>query len=301
MPLAKHSAHPMNELLLHLLSKDEENRQGKLHKLKLEKRMSPPLDTKIHFLIAVPDSQPEESTPLQGFAPSLCLNSFLIRTVSGLPSDIFDLTPEGRRTLLARRLCGVDPINWIPQSPGAIQSIPLPAMLPFTVVMLGKGQEAKEYSAWVNSSDVPPTIVAENGADLTYADLTIEGLQKRFLEVCESIPSVVEAELVRTAKSAIKTWAPIADRSLGYTVAGHGSVTPNLMALTTCGYRELVRGPFDKINEGIKPYVEQITATARSVLQERETGPTLPKWTAYFVACPLSIFSRLRWHPKRRA
>jgi len=219
------------------------------------------------------------------------LNSFLIRAASELPSDIFDLTPEGRKTFLARRLCGVDPINWFPQSPRAIQSIPLPAVVPFTVVMLGKAQDAREYSAWANSSEVPPTIVAESGADLTYSDMTVEGLQRRFLEVCEAIPNVVDLDAVQQAKFAIESWAPRASRSLGYTVGGHASVTPNLMVLTAHGYCKLVHGRFDKLNNGNKPYVEQITKTTWSVLQERDKIDTTETDGIFRRSPALNIFA----------
>jgi drug/metabolite transporter (DMT)-like permease len=47
-------------------------------------------------------------------------------------------------------------------------------------------------------------------------------------------------------------------------------VTPNLMALAACGFEEMVHGRFENINEGIKPYVDQIITTSRSVLEERD-------------------------------
>jgi hypothetical protein len=171
---------------------------------------------------------------------------------------------------LARRLCGVNPINWYPQSPRAIRSMPMPALMPFTIIMLGKGQDASEYSEWVKSSEVSPTIVAEKNGDLGYNDLTIEGLQRRFLKVCEALPSSIEHDLKQQATTAIESWAPLPRRSLGFTVGGHATVTPNLMALAACGFEEMVHGRFENINEGIKPYVDQIITTSRSVLEERD-------------------------------
>ena len=133
------------------------------------------LETDIHFIITVPDGHPEEATPLQGFSPSLCENSWLINAVCFFPSNIYDLTEEGIETFVARRIGGVNPVNWHPQSPRALKSMPLPVFVPFTVVLLGKGQDPDQYAAWAESSDVPPTIVAEKGGDLPYEQFNLEG------------------------------------------------------------------------------------------------------------------------------
>jgi hypothetical protein len=85
---------------------------------------------------------------MQGFAPSLCRNSWMIRRATLLPSTIYDLTADGQETLLARRTSGVNPVNWYGQSPNAIRSMPQPVFVPFTIVMLGKDQSARDYRTW---------------------------------------------------------------------------------------------------------------------------------------------------------
>ena len=52
------------------------------------------IDPKIRFLISIPDWRPEDATPFQGFAPSLCQKSGMLRFVQQMPTDIFELTPE---------------------------------------------------------------------------------------------------------------------------------------------------------------------------------------------------------------
>ena len=232
--------------------------------------MSLPLDPHIHFLIVVPDGVPEEATPLQGFAFSLCRNSWMIRAASFLPSTIFDLTEEGSRTFLMRRLGGTNPIRWLGQTPRAVKAIPLPAFLPFTILMLGEDQNPSDYEEWVRMSEVPPTIVAKQNGDLSYDQLSLGDLQRRFLKVCDSIPETVDPEDIRRAREAIAEWKPLQSRSLGYKVGGHATIIPNLMALSVCGYDDMVSGRFDKMTQGTRPYIEQIVATTRSVFEERE-------------------------------
>ena len=232
--------------------------------------MSMPLDTHIHFLIPVPDWQPEAATPLQGFSLSLCGNSWLIDAACFFPSNIYDFTEEGHETFLARRIGGINPVRWYPQSPHTLTSIPVPAYMPFTVVLFGEGQSLDPYAAWAKSSGVPPTMVAEKGGDLTYEQFDLEGLQRRFLSVCDLIPESVSPDAVRNAKSAIESWVPPPKRRLSYQVGGHRSVSPNLMALSAAGFTDMIYGPFEKINRGNEPYVEQIVKTTRSIFEERD-------------------------------
>lgn len=228
------------------------------------------LDTNIYFLIAVPDWKPEEATPLQGFALSLCENARLIRAASFFPSNIYDFSKERIDTFLARRIGGVNPTHWYPQSPRAVMSMPLHASIPFTVVLLGTGQDPSQYAQWVSDSEVPPTIVAEKGGDLAYKQFDLEHLKKRFLQICDLIPETIDHSDVSAARAAIESWTLPSERTLAYQVGGHASVTPNLMALSAAGFTNTVYGRFDKIKEGNRPYVEQIVKTALSIFEERD-------------------------------
>jgi hypothetical protein len=136
--------------------------------------------------------------------------------------------------------------------------MPHPAEMPFSVVMLGIGQDPSEYAEWVKSCAVPPTIVAEKGGDLTYAELTLEKLQRRFLTACDDLPPTFDSDFAAQVKGAIESWSPMPTRSLNYKVGGHATVTPNLVALSVLGFQEMVRERFNKINQGVAPYVEQV-------------------------------------------
>ncbi len=114
------------------------------------------IDPRILYLLVVPDWRPEEATPLEGFAFSLCENSWLIRALSRLPSTIADLSNRGRRQIIQRRMTGGRPILWHGQSPRAILSSTYPANVPFVVVLLGDDQESAPYMKWANSLEATP-------------------------------------------------------------------------------------------------------------------------------------------------
>ena len=228
------------------------------------------LDPSIYFILIVPDWQPDQASPMQGFAISLCQNSWAIQRAAMLPTTIYDFTEQGRESLLARRMSGNFPVHWHGQSPRAIRSFPHPSILPFTLIILPEDELPHHYSDWASRSPLRPTIVAKSGGDLTYSDLTHDRLQAHFLSVCDRIPPEVEGASIESARNALKEWKPMPSRQLGYQVGGHNSVTPNLVALSVAGFEDMVDGPFKNIQHGIKPYVDQIVRTSISILEERD-------------------------------
>lgn len=228
------------------------------------------IDPALYFLIVVPDGSPFEATPMQGFAYSLCKNSWLIRRLAFLPATIFDLTDVGRETVIARKMTGVSPIRWRGISPKALLSHQFPFFLPFSLVILPEEEDPQRYLDWAKSGEFRPTIVAKSGGDLSYADLTVEGLRDAFLAVCDRMPSHADPEQIKEMREALSRWEELKPRSLGYQVGGHNTVTPNICALLSVGFEDLVYGRFKEIQKGLGPYVDQIVRTTNSILQERE-------------------------------
>jgi hypothetical protein len=230
-----------------------------------------PIATEIIFIAIVPDGAPTEATPLQGFSYSLCETSWFVRAASVLPTDIFELTPEGREVLLSRRMSGMAPVNWYGQSPGAVRSYPHPPFLPFTVINLPDSEPPEDYQDWLASCPVRPTLVARSGGDLTPDQLTMEGLKARFLDVCERFAKDIGIDIrsLEAARQAIESWAPMPQQSLGYQVGGHNTIIPNLAALTVAGFADMESGRFAQVGAEVKPYVDQIVRTTNSILDHR--------------------------------
>lgn len=227
------------------------------------------LDQRIFYIVIVPDGRPEQASIMQGFAPSLMQNAKLVRGATFLPSSIYDLTKNGQATLIARRVAGQAPVNWCGQTPNAIRSMPLPPTVPFTLILLGPGQNPRDYDEWGASCIVPPTIVAEKGGDLVYDNLEIESLRMRFLALLNQMPSEIDLESIAEARQLIENWQELPERDIGYHVGGHNCITPNLMVLASIGYNHVVDREFDDVERGSQPYVDMIMKTSRSVINIR--------------------------------
>lgn len=233
--------------------------------------MSSILDSRIFYVPIAGDWRPDEATPLAGFSYGLTLTSHLLRAVSRLPASILEFDANNQANVAPPRLTGLIDLEWHPQSPRAIRSMPVPLEMPFTVLLLGSDQNPADYRAWANSSPAPPTLVAEAGGDLTPDDLHLAGLQARFLEVCSRLVGRVDAGALAEAAAAIKAWEPRPAAALGYRVGGHATIGPNRAALHIAGFEDPFEGSFKDIARGVQPYVDQIVATTRSVLAFRRS------------------------------
>ncbi|SIS59116.1 CHAT domain-containing protein [Paracoccus saliphilus] len=224
----------------------------------------------ITYVIPVEDGDPYEASFLQGFARSLMENVGIIRLINTLPSDIWELTPEGQEIRLPRRMSGQAPVIWRGQSPRALKGMVTPPFLPFMVLFLGREHKIETYRDWIDAHSFPLTVVAEKGGTITYKEFSLEKLKEAFLNICDTLVGQIKPDALETAREHLRNWREPEERDLGYKVGGHNVVAPNLFSLYVAGFRETTSGSFTEINEGITPYVEIIVQTTRSVLAERE-------------------------------
>lgn len=230
----------------------------------------PGLLSSIVYIIPVEDNDPFEASFLQGFARSLMQSTEVIRLINTLPSDTLELTTEGREIRMARRMSGQAPVNWYAQSPKALTSVVTPVFAPFIVVFLGPHHTRSKYTEWIEAHPFPLTVVAEVGGTISYENFSIEALRDAFLKICDTLEGKVKKSAIDEERGYLLDWAEPAERDLGYQVGGHNSVHPNLMALNSAGFQDMIYGPFEKIDDGVGPYVDQICQTAKSILAERE-------------------------------
>ena len=197
-------------------------------------------------------------------------NVGLIRLINTLPSDIWELTPEGHEVRLPRRMSGRAPVMWHGQSRRALNTMVTPPFLPFMILFLGRDHSIETYRDWIEAHSFPLTVVAEKGGTITYDEFSIDKLKEAFLSICDALEGQVKPDSLALARRYLNSWRESEARDLGYKVGGHNVVTLNLFSLYTAGFRDPTSGRFDKLDEGIAPYVEIILKTTLSVLEERK-------------------------------
>ncbi|MBX9895460.1 MAG: CHAT domain-containing protein [Nitrosomonas sp.] len=225
----------------------------------------------IVYIIPVEDGEPNKASFMQGFARSLIKNVSLIGLINTLPSDIWELSPSGQEIRLPRRMSGQAPVSWFGQSPRALTSMVTPVFAPFVVVFLGQNHNIETYQSWINAHPFPLTVVAETGGTIAYKDFSLDRLREAFLNICSTLEGQVHADSLAAVRQHIASWVKPKERELGYKVGAHNSIHPNILALHAAGFRDSMYGSFERINDGIGPYVEQIVRTTRSILDERKS------------------------------
>ena len=190
-----------------------------------------------------------------------------------MPTDIFELTPEFLPYLIPRRIAGQTPIKWYGQSPRALKSHPIPIEAAFTLIMLDGSESVADYADWRAQCPGPVTLIAEEGGEIPYAELSYKRLQDRLLEICAKLRQLGTVADVDEAEAVIRSWTLPTERHLSYEIHGHGTIAPNTAALRACGFADMALEPFRQINDGDKPYVDQIVLTTNSIFDEREAHP----------------------------
>ena len=231
-------------------------------------------DLSVYYLVSVPDSDPREASPLQGFAPSLCQRSGILNLLSTLPSDVIEFSYSDLDARLARRISGTAPVKWMPLSPLAVCQIPFGEQTPFGVLFVLPEDDASQYLDWASGCSSPPLIVANENGDVSHVDFSLEVLQRHCLEACSKVGEKWGPSTKSEIETLLTSQIISHQRDFGYEVGGHNAFSPNIMALRAAGFEGFSEEPFIPDREGDSPYVAGIVQTANAILDERERiGP----------------------------
>ena len=231
------------------------------------------VDPKIRFIVSVPDGRPDEASPMQGFAPSLCRNSRFLRFIYRMPADIFELTPDYHPYRIVRRISGQAPVEWYGQTPGAIKAMPLPIEAAFTSIFLDPSECLADYAAWRATCPGPVTLIA-SGGELDPATLDFERFHTRLRAVCAELRALGMAENIDGIEAAVAAWEPVPERKFMHPIGGHATIFPNVAALETCGFRRIAPKALSRFAEGEAGHVEQIAQTSHALFDERDANPS---------------------------
>lgn len=223
---------------------------------------------KIFYVLALPDWEPNEVTPFQGFAPGLIDFIPFMQFIPTLPADILDpvLDLDDR---LARRRCGEGSWMWTPVNLSTLLSKRKPTLeYPFMVVFSADKETAKAISAWRNSLRIRPIHVSffKGGGAIHPSQLTQEVLRQHLLTLTRKISEIDKNIDVTEHFDALKTWKPYKTSPLTLSYHSHNVTRPNEMVLLGANKELSLQDEGHLSSSPVENYVSGITESSEKVM-----------------------------------
>lgn len=223
----------------------------------------------IQYFLVVPEDDPREASPLQGFSLGITRVSELLRSIVDLPADVLEFAlPEP--ALSGRRVNGVAAWQWTPVALYALGDLQVPPELPFWIMMTHDAEVARAVDAWIARQPYPPLHISEvPGPGRENArTVTPDELRDHFAVVLAKVAEDHPAIERRLVSEGIERWEGRPPEQYYSTpVPGHNVTLPNVMALQGLGMEFIDAGPV--IAEDPADYRQWIATMADAVLDER--------------------------------
>ncbi len=227
---------------------------------------SPTFD--IYYVLALPDWEPREVTPFQGFAPGLINFVPLMEFIPTLPADILDpvLAPGDR---LARRRSGSGAWQWTPVNLSTLiaKRKPTPEQ-PFMVVFSADRKAAKAVSTWRNGLRIRPIHLSffRGGNAIHPADFNQEKLRLHLIALARKAAELNKSLDIGQHLKALDTWRNEERRPSSITFHSHNVTKPNEMVLIGAGETPPQDEAGHLQSSPADDYVRGITESAKAVV-----------------------------------
>ncbi len=223
---------------------------------------------KIFYVLALPDWEPNEVTPFQGFAPGLINFIPLMQIIPTLPADILEplLDSDAR---LARRRCGEGSWIWTPVNLSTLLSKRKPTIqYPFIVIFSADRKTAKAISTWRSSLRIRPIHVSffKGVGAIHPSQLTQEILRQHLLTLTRKISEIDKTIDVTEHLGALKSWKSYRKIPLALSYHSHNVTRPNEMVLLGANKELCLQDEGCLNNSPVENYVRGITESAENVM-----------------------------------
>jgi hypothetical protein len=239
----------------------------------------------IFYVLALPDWEPNEVTPFQGFAPGLIYFVPLMEFIPALPADIFDPTME-LDDRLARRRSGDGCWLWTPVNLSTLLAKRKPSpSYPYMVVFSADQETARKVSEWRKGLRIKPIHVSfyKGGGAIHPADFTPIVLGHHLAAIARKAASVRKTLDIEEHLEVLSEWQPQQRRPCSLKFHSHNVTKPNEMTLIGAG-EEPAHGEEGHLQSSpLEDYVHGISETAEAVMALWERTRDRP---AYFVSPP---------------
>jgi hypothetical protein len=228
----------------------------------------------IFYVLALPDWQPNEVTPFQGFAPRLPYFMPLMEDIVRFPPDIIQPTLD-HSLALARQRGGDGAWMWTPVNLSTLLAKRKPApVAPYMVVMSSDEATAKKVASWRAGLRLPPIHLSYHrttGAQLPFA-FSREQLRHRLIALTRRAARIDPHLELGQHLDFLERWRPEERRATSLVFHSHNVTRANEMTLIGAGEApatgeegHLKISPHDD-------YVRGITQSSEAVMALWEDG-----------------------------
>lgn len=223
----------------------------------------------IFYILVLPEWQPQEVTPFQGFAPQLPYFTPLMEDIVRFPPDIIQPTLDPSLTL-ARQRGGDGAWMWTPVNLSTLlgKRKPLP-LAPYMVVMSSDEATAKKVASWRAGLRLPPIHLSYHRAANAQhpVGFTREQLRHRLIALTRRAARMEARLEVAQHLDFLERWCPEERRDTSLAFHSHNVTRANEMTLIgagesppTCKDGHLQTSPHDDYVRGITQSSEAVMA-----------------------------------------
>lgn len=223
----------------------------------------------IFYILALPEWQPQEVTPFQGFAPQLPYFTPLMEDIVRFPPDIIQPTLDPSLTL-ARQRGGDGAWMWTPVNLSTLlgKRKPLP-LAPYMVVMSSDEATAKKVASWRAGLRLPPIHLSYHRAANAQhpVGFTREQLRHRLIALTRRAARMEARLEIAQHLDFLERWRPEERRDTSLAFHSHNVTRANEMTLIgagesppTCKDGHLQASPHDDYVRGITQSSETVMA-----------------------------------------
>ncbi len=222
----------------------------------------------IFYVLALPDWQPNEVTPFQGFAPRLPYFTPLMEDIVRFPPDIIQPTLEPSLAL-ARQRCGDGAWLWTPVNLATLlaKRKPLP-IAPYMVVMSSDEATAKKIASWRAGLRLPPIHLSYHRvANAQHpATFACEQLRHRLVALTRRAARMEPRLEIEQHLDFLDLWRPEERRNTSLVFHSHNVTRANEMTLIGAGEGPATGGEGHLKISPHDDYVRGITQSSEAVM-----------------------------------
>ncbi|TFI57817.1 hypothetical protein E2493_12990 [Sphingomonas parva] len=229
---------------------------------------NPQVDPTIRYVLLIPEDEPSEASPMQGFSQGMVETAHVLRLLVELPADVLEPALP-RSAQVGRRVNGTAAWSWTPLAVRVLGELSVSAESPFMVILTQDPQVAKKADRWIASQRYHPLHVSASEASgrILMSKLTPSHLLDHFRAVLAQVARDEPTLERRLVTEALSKWSPREIQNFAKPVPGHNVSLPAVMALQGAGFHFADAGPF--VGADPEDYVALIRMLATYVLDER--------------------------------